>query len=372
MMALATAGVGVATTLAGDSSSPLAKLAKKTHTMTPAAKRQLALLRNADLSTRAGAFRYLRARGIDPRHVVIQRGQKNYAGSKCPGKGWTCTKARHVLQIGKVNDASCYTQDCSFTQSADGGNTASCWQRSSSNPTIQNCSITQDSTTGANRATVIQFIVQHSNGPNGDQRARQKAYVTQRSISGDNVSDASQTIGQSLGKSSNDDDEDDNDGDDFTAAVAFAITQNQEAHQSLDVIQGAVSLPTTDPNTSPGTNTSTVLQLQGQRERADRSTASISQRQNTEPQRNNCPRRTVFDDQLANACYGVQQASGTGKNNSSLGQGLGQFQSASNTPTGTQGQGNEFSAGNGGLDHRFTEQSSGLSTQKSRQDERQI
>jgi hypothetical protein len=363
MMALATAGVGVATTLAGDSSSQLEKLAKQPHSMTPAAKRQLALLRNANFSTRAGAFRYLRARGIDPRHVVIQRGTKNYAGPKCPGKGWTCTKARHVLQVGRVNDFSCSLQDCTTTQAAAGGNTATCWQTTSSNPGKQNCTINQTSTTGVNRVRVVQLILHHSNGPNGNQQATQNAYVTQASGSGDNTSDASQAIGQSLGKSSNDDDEDGNDGDDYTAAVAFAIDQNQEAHQSLVVTQGS---------SSSGVNTSNAVQLQGQRERADRSQTSISQRQNTESQTNNCPPISTFDDQLANACYAVQQTSATGKNNSSLGQGLGQFQAASNTPGGHQRQGSALSPESGGIDHRFTETSDGISTQTSRQVERQI
>ena len=53
----------------------------------------------AQLSTRAGANLYLVQLGLSPRGFVIQRGDHNYAGPKCPGAGWNCTTAKRVLQI---------------------------------------------------------------------------------------------------------------------------------------------------------------------------------------------------------------------------------------------------------------------------------
>src|SRR3954471_8838244 len=73
------------------------RLAVGAPTVGPA--QRLALLRTVDLSTHAGAWHSLRAIGLDPRKVVIQQGRKNYAGPSCPGSGWTCTTARHVLQV---------------------------------------------------------------------------------------------------------------------------------------------------------------------------------------------------------------------------------------------------------------------------------
>jgi hypothetical protein len=374
MMALATAGVGVATTLAGDSGSPFVKLAKKTYPMTPAAKRQIALLRHADLSTRAGAVRYLKARGVDPRHVVIQLGRKNYAGPKCPGKSWSCTKSRRVVQAGAVNVAYCQTNpsrtgdsivtgpgSCSITQS--GGGTATCAQTMTTSPANETCSIDQTSTSADNRAVVIQAILQGSGGPSGSQTGTQGAFITQANGSGNNYSNASQTVGQSLGKGSNLSDDDDNDADDFTAAIAASITQSQEAHQSLSVIQTSTA----------GNNTSNAGQIQGQRERADRA-PSISQRQNTVDAANACPTISSADDPFANACYAVQQTAPVGANSTKLGQVYVQFQAASNTPGGDQAQGSLTNAASGGLDHAFVQNPvTGMAaTQTSNQFERMI
>ena len=52
-----------------------------------------------DLSTRSSVVKYLSSLGIDSKRIVIQRGARNYAGPHCPGKGWTCTTAKRVVQI---------------------------------------------------------------------------------------------------------------------------------------------------------------------------------------------------------------------------------------------------------------------------------
>ena len=52
-----------------------------------------------NLSTKAAVKQYLRSIHVNPRGVVIQRGLRNYAGSSCPGTGWTCTRSQRVVQI---------------------------------------------------------------------------------------------------------------------------------------------------------------------------------------------------------------------------------------------------------------------------------
>src|SRR5712691_12330048 len=59
-----------------------------------------------NLSTRAGVVQYLALHGINARGVVVQRGLHNYAGPNCPGRGWTCTTAKRVLQIAATASAS--------------------------------------------------------------------------------------------------------------------------------------------------------------------------------------------------------------------------------------------------------------------------
>ena len=53
----------------------------------------------ADLSTNEGVAAYLRSKGMSAKGFVVQRGQLNYAGPKCPGRGWNCTKKTKVVQI---------------------------------------------------------------------------------------------------------------------------------------------------------------------------------------------------------------------------------------------------------------------------------
>src|SRR4249920_1564667 len=103
-----TTGAGAAESARGKPAiSPPTRAVVAKGAPSPAAARRLALLRTADLSTNAGAARYLRSVGLDPRSVVIQRGTRNYAGPKCPGKKWTCTTSRRVLQMGGLNTYLC-------------------------------------------------------------------------------------------------------------------------------------------------------------------------------------------------------------------------------------------------------------------------
>ena len=349
-----------------------------------AAARRLALLRTADLSTRAGAWRYLRAIGLEPRQVVIQRGARNYAGPKCPGKLWTCSTARHVLQIGRANIYFCAPRqsgtapnDCVIVQS--GGGTAACTETGSANGATQKCSITQTNTaTGANNNAIVVQILTQTGGQSGTQVATQNASIVQSNTrGGSNIVGVTQNVVQLLGRGAAALNDDPNDADDFTPATSLPITQKQDAYQRLSVMQ------TTSNSTGlAGNNTSGVLQTQLQRARADRS-PQITQLQNTIDAVGTewCPvlnANVTIDDPFANQCNTIQQSSSSnpgGKNTSLVRQDYRQFQAASNccaTLEGHQAQGSLTDPSHGGLDHRFTQASSGLSTQTSNQVERQV
>jgi hypothetical protein len=135
----------------------------------------------ADLSTRQGAVSYLRSLGLRPDGFVIQRGTRNYAGPKCPGKGWTCTTSTRVLQISTAgtNVGNCNGTNlsgtgaayaCEIVQETGGSNAATCTLTTDDSgdgtPTgaiTQNCTIKQKvlstgKKTGKNTATITQRI----------------------------------------------------------------------------------------------------------------------------------------------------------------------------------------------------------------------
>ncbi len=163
VVAVVTGGAGATST-----STPAPGTASRA--MTAAASRG-ALLRTANLNTLAGAARYLRAIGVDPRGLVIQRGARNYAGSSCPGAGWACTSTAHpVIQIaaaGGKNTFLCSTGSCAVVQTtaaaatrttsslaaATATNTAKCIKTTG---LTQSCSISQNTSSGDNEAIVYE------------------------------------------------------------------------------------------------------------------------------------------------------------------------------------------------------------------------
>jgi hypothetical protein len=123
-----------------------------------------------NVSTRAAVIHYLRSIHVSTKHVVIQRGLRNYAGAHCPGKGWTCASTRHtVVQIAKRNGQNryaCTTAKCAVVQlgaayrapvkaasrpPAPPMNTASCVKTTG---VTQSCVINQPNATGTNQAVV--------------------------------------------------------------------------------------------------------------------------------------------------------------------------------------------------------------------------
>jgi hypothetical protein len=148
-----------------------------------------------DLSSRRAIVRYLRSVGIRQRGIVVQRGLRNYAGPRCPGKRWNCTTARRVVQVGwsthggPVNRTECSAPSCEIVQIApNADNDAKCLQQTGEN---QSCRIVQNGHT--NLATVVQKILQK------DRPARtgtQKAYVDQTASGSSNTANVTQDLVQ--------------------------------------------------------------------------------------------------------------------------------------------------------------------------------
>jgi hypothetical protein len=161
----------------------------------------------ADLSTNEGVAAYLSSRGLNAKGFVVQRGRLNYAGPKCPGRKWKCTKNTRVVQVAKGkhgrNRADCdgsLTQttnavSCIVVQNAPSGkNKARCsLEARDVTPVVLTCQITQTNTDGDNVARVIERVAQRDGA---DQRATLNALVTQVNGTGDNESDVTQTIDQ--------------------------------------------------------------------------------------------------------------------------------------------------------------------------------
>jgi hypothetical protein len=168
ILANTTGGAGATSSPAGATKAGSATRS----TATTLAARRGALLRNADLKTLVGVRRYLRAIGVNPRGVVIQRAARNYAGPTCPGAGWACTSTSHpVVQIaaaGGKNTFLCTSARCAVVQLAARGaarssrslaataakpNNAACIKTTG---LTQSCSISQTSATANNMAVVYQ------------------------------------------------------------------------------------------------------------------------------------------------------------------------------------------------------------------------
>src|SRR2546421_324293 len=157
MLAAVAAAVAMATGVAGATSKPGSAPAGGSHMasagkISTAAAGRAALLKAANLRTRAGAARYLRAIGVNPHHFVIQRGIRNYAGARCPGAAWSCTSTTHpVIQIASAGGSNTYTACVLQNSNVDGSPTAK--KGATVNVTLnahQSVSIQQDSAAGGN------------------------------------------------------------------------------------------------------------------------------------------------------------------------------------------------------------------------------
>jgi hypothetical protein len=175
--------------------------------------------------------------------MVVQRGVRNYAGPKCPGKGWNCTRARHVIQFALAATSSS-TFSCSPSYGTPAGpyppaptavspdtcivvqvnttgvNNAKCIEQTSADGANQYCEIYQENVSGKNNAAIVQLINESSGQhQTGDQDAR----VTQQNVSGPNNSAVTQTIWQT------------------TSTNGPTVDQNQQGRQNNDIDQTATS-----------------------------------------------------------------------------------------------------------------------------------
>ncbi len=240
----------------------------------------------AMLSHKGGAAQYLRTIGLSPKGFVVQRGQRNYAGPRCPGKGWTCTKSHRVLQFstksGSANSVVCSasggsgsvgasngssTQTCTIVQvSTSGGNNATCTEGATTTSTAtlsQTCSISQRSGSGKNTASVTQTSVQGPGScspPSGtsmqSEGGTQTASVIQWSSSGGGTANVSQTATQCAG-----------------TTTTGAAGQSQATSQNFTIQQGP---PNFDPANPVCTNTGSLgaTASQSQHQRGYATTAS--------------------------------------------------------------------------------------------------
>jgi hypothetical protein len=266
--------------------------------------------------------------------------------------------------------------DCTIMQY--GGGTATCSETSTANGVTQNCSITQlNATTGANNNALVVQILTQSGAQGGTQAATQNASITQNNTKGgSNNAVVTQNVVQLLGRGAAALNDDPNNADDFTPSTSSPILQKQDAYQRLSVIQ-----TTSNGAALAGNNSAAILQTQLQRARADHS-PQITQLQNTVDVDGfgPCPvLNLALDDRYANQCNTVQQSSSLvpslgGKNTIVMRHDYRQFEAASNccVTLGKQAQGSVTDPAHGGLDHRFTQSSSGLSKQTSDQVERQV
>jgi hypothetical protein len=256
--------------------------------------------------------------------LVVQSGKRNYAGPRCPGRGWTCTTATRVLQSGDDNRFECTPQASVVTSSSSGGsqsceivqsnpngrNTARCVESSHSATTAQVCKITQ---TGASNTAVIEQTAT-SGGPT--QSAAQTAAVTQTGATRTNSLTLRQHVNQTPG-GGKDDDEDD-------AAAASAPTSGtiqQDAWQRADVVQ-----------TAAGAGTNSAVLRQDARQHA---VGGATQLQNTSAS----PLGDCYAPPPAspNACVNVSQTAAGGTNEVDLNQKI--DQKAKTKAVATQQQG---------------------------------
>jgi hypothetical protein len=300
------------------------------------ARTQPAVFPAINIHSNTGIAKFLSSHGIDPKGVVVQRGAHNYAGPSCPGVRWTCTTAKHVVQISfKANDSqfectpssggtSSPPDTCVIIQDSVGGtNDARCTERTNDASASQSCVIFQSNTTGDNHLQIQQRV--DANG-GATQAATQYAGVVQTNVSGSNDAQIAQDLKQS------------------TKDTGPGGTQTQDGHQSVSVTQ----------TSDTGDNRANVDQsLALHAEITGNANSAVSQSQNTTGGLN------------TNA--GITQDSTSGSNDAHLNQSNDLNAHAPNNATGSQTQGSL----SGGLNGFFSQDSTGVSSIHGSQHEHQ-
>ena len=223
------------------------------------------------LSTTAAVKHYVRSLGISPKGIVIQRGAKNYAGARCPGKGWTCTSTRHaVVQVarpGGKNTFACATQKCSviqFATATGGTNTAKCISTASvgRGPGVPDHPVQLECQQPGHRRADGQRLRAHASSAarRGHQTARDRCFELEQGVrAADRQREASTTAGGS------------------------AVTVTMEGHQAVKVVQDSAHGGNTVQNASAASGGSCVAGRLNQTQTLTsnvKGTGSITQRQN--------------------------------------------------------------------------------------------
>lgn len=300
---LALAGSGMAVGITGSSGGLVAKVAY------PAVPPPGSIVvrrpqPRVDLSSARAISRSLAQLAIDPIGLVVQRGKRNYAGPNCPGKGWSCTTARRVIQVarGGANRFECSPSsaqatpttppsECTIVQGSStstGRNEARCVERTDSPSAEQFCTIVQTNGSGSNVAVVLQGIEDSAKG-SSSQSGRQEALISQTNGTGSNTAQIGQGIGFSASGSAGS----------GSRPTTGEVTQEQIAVQVASV----------DQQSDEGKSSSTILQEE--RLRATARAGTITQRQNADPATSEdcAPSSSTPSD--PNQCASVRQNSGT-------------------------------------------------------------
>jgi hypothetical protein len=222
--------------------------------------------RGIDVSTPAAVKQYLRSIGVSPRGVVIQRGVRNYAGARCPGKGWTCTSTSHpVVQVAAAGGKNTFEGTAGsapvvqVAAAAASENVARCIRTAG---ITQSCSINQTGS-GPNTAIVVEIATKTSGLT---QNASQTAQIVQTAGSGANTACVLQrtTIDGST-----------------VARRGVPVNVTLDAHQAISITQDSASGGNTIQNaTSNGACLSGRLDQSQTLTSTATGSASITQRQN--------------------------------------------------------------------------------------------
>jgi hypothetical protein len=305
-----------------------------------------------DASSRTAVVHYLRSIHVNPRGVVIQRAAHNYAGARCPGKGWSCTSTRHaVVQVANRpgrNVFKCTTARCSVLQiskDALATNTAKCIKTTGLS---SSCSITQQSASADNKAVVYQDAGKKTGLT---QTAAYSATITQRATGASNKNIACVWQNVNIDASTN------------LSGKKVAVTVGLEGHQSVSITQDSAhggnlassSASTTDCAPGPLTQSQTLTSLVT-------GTGSVTQNQNAANSGANVS-LDIKQNQSA-SFYGVA----TGQNDATFSQ-TNLLRAVANSPSGPVSQ--TQSSTNGGLLATVNQDSRDRSTASATQTETQ-
>jgi hypothetical protein len=306
-----------------------------------------------DLSTQSGAAKYLKSIGVNPKGVVIQRGLRNYAGARCPGKGWSCTRTTHpVVQVaaaGGKNTFACSTPICAVVQVAAApskGNKSICIRTTGLG---QSCTISQSSATGDNMAVVYENAGTKTSGLT--QTALYTASITQTATgSGNNVACVDQEI--NIDGSTN-----------TSGKKGMPVTVTLESRQSVTITQDSASGNNSAQQAADSSGNCTGSAVTQNQTLTSTATASGSITQN-ENAASNGANVTLDIEQNQGSGHGVA----TGTNNATFAQ-TNSLQAIANSPAGPISQ--TQSSVNGGLLGTVNQDSTGVSTATATQTETQ-